>query len=440
MNNEQSNRPAPEPSAPYLRIMQMDVLRGFAVLGIFWINIFIFALPTELGIYNSLLNESSPLNSFISSFSDTYIEGSMRGLFSMLFGASALIFLSEARLAANGLELVDRYYRRTLLLILFGILHAYFLLWPYDVLYDYGVLGLLLFPLRKLTARVLLIFGVTLLLIGDLAMVEVEWTEEADATLYSIDADSATGGSKPVAALSETPPPQAVNKQESASQAESNTEVIIYRSGYATIYHYQQDLVASQQSTTFYKDYLYDIGGMMLIGMALFKLGVLSGELSRIIYLSLAVGGFLLGALTRGAFIGNVLLPMPGFSELILELGGAYNLGRLFISLGFVGIICLLCSSSWFNPLTLTLSKVGRMALTNYIMQTIISLFLFFGLGLALFASLERYQLGLVCAGVWIFQILFSIAWLHWYKQGPLEWLWRSLIYGAWQPNRRLSS
>ena len=107
--------------APYVRIFQIDVLRGFALLGIYWINVFVFGLPALDYYFPPELNDESLVNSTISLIGEVYIEGTMRGLFSILFGASALIFLSEARLAVSGLDLVDRYYRRTMLLILFGV-------------------------------------------------------------------------------------------------------------------------------------------------------------------------------------------------------------------------------------------------------------------------------------------------------------------------------
>jgi uncharacterized protein len=80
------------------------------------------------------------------------------------------------------------------------------------------------------------------------------------------------------------------------------------------------------------------------------------------------------------------------------------------------------------------------MALTNYIMQTIISIFLFYGIGFALYGELERYQLLLICFAVWIFQIIYSNLWLVWFKHGPLEWLWRSMIYGKRQAFRKPDS
>ena len=127
---------------------------------------FIFALPyNEVGLGDDL-NDNSPLNLLVRMLTEDFVEGSMRSMFSILFGASALIFLDEARLAVAGLQLVDYYYRRTLLLVLFGLIHAYWLLWPYDVLYAYGLFGLFLFPLRVLSACILAIIGICLLVFG----------------------------------------------------------------------------------------------------------------------------------------------------------------------------------------------------------------------------------------------------------------------------------
>lgn len=427
--------------APYLRILQMDVMRGFAVLGIYLVNITIFALPVSNEALAIALHDSDALNTLIATFTDTYVEGSMRGLFSLLFGASALIFLDEARLQNRGLELVDRYYRRTLLLILFGLLHAFVLLWPYDVLYDYGVLGLFLFPLRKLSARILAMLGIALLVIGDITLLDIDIT---DKTAFPDDEYATVIPAEPESALSSTdhdladkPMPPAVDPEAARQQVDNLQEVITYRSGYLTIFNEQRDQVIYQQSDAFYRQHVFDIGGMMLIGMALFKLGVLSGQRARSVYLLMTIGGFLVGAVIRGAFVDIEFLPLHKVSELVLALDGAYNLGRLSITLGYVGLVGLLCSLPQAAFLYRPLAATGRMALTNYILQSVISLFLFYGIGLALFATLQRYQLLLICLGVWLFQVTFSVTWLRYFKQGPLEWIWRSLIYGAAQPNRR---
>jgi uncharacterized protein len=119
----------------------------------------------------------------------------------------------------------------------------------------------------------------------------------------------------------------------------------------------------------------------------------------------------------------------------INEHGGVtYAIGRLPLTLGHIGLIGVLCHFSVFNFITNTLAKVGRLALTNYIMQTLISVWLFYGVGWGLIGVFERYQLSYICLAVWVIQITFSIIWLKHYQFGPLEWAWRSMIYGKRQP------
>jgi len=128
-----------------------------------------------------------------------------------------------------------------------------------------------------------------------------------------------------------------------------------------------------------------------------------------------------------------------GFDITGLDAGSSvdYDISRLPVTLGHVGVIGLLCQYARFDRITNLLAAVGRLALTNYILQTVISIFLFFGFGLALFGVFERYELIYVCLGMWALQIIFSVRWLKYYKYGPLEWLWRSLIYGQPQPFRK---
>lgn len=437
--------------APYVRFVQIDVLRGFAVLGIYWINIYIFAMPDMQSLIPPELNEDSLVNSTIKLVGDVYIEGTMRALFSMLFGASALIFLDEAKLSSSGLDLVDRYHRRTLLLILFGLIHAYLLLWPYDVLYAYGLFGLFLFPMRKLSARTLLICGLLLLILGDLDFntphPDIENASPARNVspgnhqvlpLQEVTADtnvqpSDTESSAVVSSSSApVPTPDQESGVESIDIVSSDMSIGTYRSGYATIFKAQRKLVVEKQSVTIYQNYIFDIGGMMLFGMALFKWGVLIGKLTSRFYIILAITGYVVGAAIRYTWLSD-----SGGSSSVLNWSMSYNLGRLAITLGHVGLIGWLCSCARIKSAIRLIASVGRMALTNYIMQTVISIFLFYGVGFALYAELERYQLAIMCVGIWIVQITYSNLWLIWYKQGPLEWLWRSMIYGRIQPNRR---
>jgi uncharacterized protein len=440
--------------APYVRFVQIDVLRGFALLGIYWINVYIFGLPS-LDYYIPLeLNDDSLVNSAIGVFSAVYIEGTMRGLFSILFGASALIFLDEAKLASRGMDLVDRYYRRTLLLILFGVIHAYFLLWPYDVLYAYGLFGLFLFPLRKLTVKTLLTCALVLLAIGDLDIQMPRLDNSIESSLQNVDfaEEDETEIRKELRAHSETlsANTKSAVKEDVGESDQTSVNILpwnnsidrlqallspgLYHSGYAKIFSMQSHLVVIKQSFAIYQDYIFDIGGMMVLGMALFKIGLLTGQYAGRVYFLLALFGYVTGTVIR------YLLSADGMNtNSVLGVTTGYNTGRLFITLGHIGLVGMLCHTAWLNYVTRLLAGVGRMALTNYIMQTVISIFLFYGFGFSLYAKLERYQLTLVCVGVWLFQIVSSNLWLIWYKHGPLEWVWRSMIYGNKQSIRRLN-
>ena len=430
--------------APNIRITQLDVLRGFAVLGIYWINVVIFGLPSGGYALPNMLGEAVSLNVDHWIFSEFFVEGSMRGLFSMLFGASAMVFLDESRLGASGLIIVDRYYRRSLLLILFGIIHAYLLLWPYDVLYAYGLIGLFLFPLRKLGIKTLIIAGCLLLVIGDMEYVKPLASQSDMLLSTNLDEEHTDSPTVSKAAddnsLTKTHSDDVDKKSKEAEdykesmQAQMEEDMILHQSSYRKIFVGQLEEVVSQQSLYMYSVHFYDIGGMMLIGMALLRLGVLSGRRSLRFYLVLALIGYAV-SITIRSFDVSAELSHGFVPDDITEHGGVtYSIGRLPLTLGHIGLIGALCHFSVFNFITNTLAKVGRLALTNYIMQTVISIWLFYGVGWGLIGVFERYQLTYVCIAVWAIQIFFSVIWLRHFQFGPLEWLWRSMIYGKWQP------
>lgn len=410
------------------RIAQIDVLRGFAVLGVFWIGVGAFGMPYGANALPTLLGTPSTLNLAIWASTEVFWEGAMRGLFSMLFGASALIYLDQARLDRDGVAVVDRFYRRNLTLMLFGLIHAYLLLWPHDVLYAYGLIGLFLFPLRRAPALALLLAGV---LLQAMANLEIDWAALVGQALDSVPpldgARAATAG--PVTA------------EESARfrnwlRLQMEQDLELYRSGYWAIFLAQAQEVMAQQSTVFYRRHFFEIGGMMLIGMGLYRWGILSGRGPWTLYLTLMVLGYGLGGWLRGADL--VQAAGHGFDPLLLaRLGESdLDLGRLPVALGHVGLIGLLCRWGRAPWLTVPLAATGRLALTHYISQTVIAIDLFYGFGLGLFGSLERWQLALIWLGVSIAQMGVSLVWLRHFRYGPLEWIWRSLIHGQAQPLR----
>jgi len=416
---------------PDIRILMLDVLRGFAVLGIYLINITVFFLDSDSymsTVSGSGMLQTDPLSGPVS---DVLVEGTMVALFSMLFGASAMVFLGEARLVAQGLDVVDRYYRRTLLLVLFGLLHAYVLLWENDVLYIYGILGMFLFPLRKLRVPALLVIGLLFLWIGDMET----------ASLYSGFEDADSSG--PPALLGPSIPAAANTTAGTGSTgetADSSTQAapeIVHRN-YKQRFKQNLGSVLYEQSTKLYTDHIFNVGGMMIIGMALFRLGILAGTRSRRFYLLLMAGGYLAGTLGRDTqFFQQLVAAGPVLDDVDSSVLG-YNYGRLLVALGHMGLLGVLVSftkaSRVMRILARALAAVGRLALTNYIMQTVISLLVFYIFDAQLLTGLDRANLIYICITVWVFQIAFSNLWMRYFKLGPLEWLWRSLIYGKLLP------
>jgi uncharacterized protein len=106
-----------------------------------------------------------------------------------------------------------------------------------------------------------------------------------------------------------------------------------------------------------------------------------------------------------------------------------YYWGRIFIAMGHVGLIMLFCKSGIFNGLKSAIAAVGKMALTNYIMHSLICMIVFTGVGFSLFGKLQRYELLYVVFSIWIFQLILSPIWLRYFHYGPMEWLWRNLSY-----------
>jgi uncharacterized protein len=175
---------------------------------------------------------------------------------------------------------------------------------------------------------------------------------------------------------------------------------------------------------------------MMLLGMALFKLGVLKAARSTKFYLQMALVGYAIGLAVN--YYEARLVTSGGFS--ILAIGKSfmtYNLGRIPMTMGHVAVIMLFIKSGWLRFLQQALAAVGQMAFTNYITQTLICNFIFLGYGLALYGTLERYELYYIVFGIWILQLIISPIWLAHFRFGPMEWVWRSLTYWQKQPFRR---
>lgn len=400
-------------TAPSNRIVGLDALRGFALLGILVINIWLFALPT-IATYNpTLYGDFTDVNYVAWLISHVFFERKFVTLFTFMFGAGIVLFLeSKERKGQSGRKL---HFARTFWLLVIGLGHAY-LLWYGDILVFYALSGFLVVwvwrwrPLRQFILGVVMfaIPSVHYLLMGMgyLLLPESGQTQLEAELLTAFGADFSP-----------------------------EREIEIYQSGWLDQVAYRAPVVFEYHTFGFAAELFWSLGGMMIIGMALYKWGILSNRRSTGFYIRLLLVGavglalVLVGVWARESFAWETIL--------VLTLAFQFNYwGAPLLAAGYIGAIMLLCR--WFqNGMVVdALAAVGRTAFTNYLFQTVIATTIFYGYGLGLFGQLSRIELLGVVVLIWAIQIPLSVWWLGRYQFGPVEWLWRTLTYRQRQPLR----
>lgn len=424
---DQINAPAPVQAAD--RILVLDVLRGFALLGILTMNITGMGMASS-AYFDPLVGRgglaAGNLDIWVWRGTDIFFEGAMRTLFSMLFGAGIVLFTTGLKAKSGSLH-----YRRTFWLLLFGVFDVYVLLWTGDILIVYAIGGAILYWLRNLSARWLFAAGATLLILLSLfhfgsyvgmsaGREALELVRQAEASGAEISTDQRELAKMWIDFRDDSIPTQEYLVEEIATRKESYRSVWYWSSAYFT------DQLGFVLPIIMMPDAIV----MMLLGMALFKCGVLDGTRSRAFYGKLAVAGFVVGLTVNGYEAyrshssGYDFLNVFGFMQ------ATYDVGRLGMALGYMGLVVWWCKGDKWIALRTRLSAVGRMALTNYLMHSLIALLLFTGTGFALVGELARWQLYPIMLAIWGFQLWFSPWWLSRHQFGPVEYVWRKLTYG----------
>ncbi len=429
------------PLQPSERIIILDSLRGVAVLGILLMNIPGFGLPYSAVFDASILNEKD-LNYYLwHIFGPGVFEGSQRAIFSMLFGAGALIFIGRLEKRVQGLMPAELYFRRQLWLLLFGLFNAFVLLWFWDILYHYALCGMMLFPFRRLKPKYLFIAaGVCLLLI----------TARENVELYRQKQDIARG--ERIAAIDTTKTKltdkqkemlEKMNGIKERSDPEKKKKKVQKQleqtqGNYAALYQARSSMSAKGETKAMYYFLIWDILLFMFLGMAFFKLGILQGEAKTKLYAWMAIIGLGVGLPLSWLFMQpDIQHNFNWFTIIKDKKFEFYELQRLVHSMGIFGLIMLLYKSGWLKGLFTLMRPVGQMAFTNYLMQSFLCGVFFYGIGFGMYGKLERYELYYVVAAVWLLEIIWSHWWLSYFRFGPLEWLWRSLTYWKWQPMKK---
>jgi uncharacterized protein len=434
---ERTSPPFPEfepllaPVSESARINSVDVIRGVAVLGILLMNIVSMGLPFEAYFDPTVAGGATGWNLQAWLIASLCFEGSMRAIFSMLFGASVLLFTCKGDEKA-GVSVADAYYRRTIWLFIFGIIHGYVLLWPGDILYSYGLMGLFLFPFRRVAPGKLFALGLALLMVGagtylaeNIKMVNLH----ARAAAAEQALEQGSGLTRELQAGLD----QWNEKVQELKPSEEDIAEMIanVRGGYLSAAKQLAEYTYHYQSNIHYRYDYFDVLSMMFIGMALLKWGVLSAGLSARIYVGMAAAGYALGLLVNWREASIIM--GQEFSVLsFYQAGLTYDVGRAAMMTGHIGVVMLLCRSCVAQWLTARLAAVGRMALTNYIFHTVVATAVF--VGFKQYGQWERYQLYYLVFVIWTFQLIVSPLWLRHFQFGPLEWVWRALTYQRRQP------
>jgi uncharacterized protein len=386
------------------RIQTLDVARGIAVLGILLINIYSFALPEVMRGNPLLMAEASRLDRLIWNLLHIFADTKFLTMLTLIFGASLWLFAlhksSDDPAAVNQLQ-----FRRSIWLLVFGLLHSY-LLWDGDILFTYAVCGLIAWQWRFWSNRRLLAIGVALLLIMGIFNLLIGLIPEV------------------MDGIAESQAPEMIAE-----------DIALYQQDWLTLASMRISSAVDLQLGVIYSGWV--TLAVMLIGMVLARRGLLSLQASAATYRKLIAATFAPGLLM-------VVVGLERSIQHEFDVSYVYGWGYLLHGLGstLMGVAYLLVIICWCKSgggiiLRRVLACVGRMALSVYIMQSLICTFLFNGYGLGLYGRLSLSQIMLVILCIWLFQCAFACWWLARLKLGPLEWLWRKLVYQNLQSQRR---
>lgn len=435
------------------RIEILDTLRGFAVLGILLANVSLFAFPSGAP---GIPAGGSPADQAAALLVGLLVEGKFYTIFSLLFGMG--LMLQSRRAAERGKPFAGFWLRRMAILLLMGMVHAVFL-FSADILAFYALIGMAALPFRRLKPAALLACAASVLVVG-------------------LSLHSAYGFANPRAPLptgpdwaqlAEGPAPGARTQGRAAAPLEASAlpvpavlapflagapalaglrdeelyrfmaaEERVFRSG-------AWEAMARHRAVSFLLVSMplrmiflsWQVLWLFLLGMAfaqwsfLQKAGGRPGFYRRLIGVGLPVGA-LLQALGAG-----LQMALPGRPALVPAFWLSVYAATLLMGLSYVGAVALLSARAAGTRIVRSLAAVGRTAVTNYVGQSVVCGFLFYGWGLGWFGQLGRVDALLLAFTIFGLQMLLSTLWLRSFRFGPLEWVWRTLSYGRLQPMLR---
>ena len=411
-----------KPNAPAdNRLLSLDFIRGIAVMGILWANIVAFGQPFTAYMYPGAFTvPHGEASNWLWLFQFVLIDGKMRGLFTLLFGAGMMLFMENAwaRGATRWLQA-----RRLLWLLAFGLIHFYFI-WRGDILLLYSIGGFAALACLRWTAKTQLIAGLLGYFVGGLMFLGTMFFP------YLV-AETELGTRAPYTEMRGE-----MVSQQARDLADGVAETAIIQDGaYADfVRHNMTDHGGDPFALLFL--FLLETLPLMLIGMALYRMGLFDGRMdprrTRLWGWVLVLAGSALTLLIALWAMGEGLT----YWRTLAAFMGLSPLPRLPVTLGLLALLSLwgAHASGWLGARVIA---AGRMAFSNYLGTSIVMLVVFHGWAGGLFGLLGRPQLYLVVLAAWALMLLWSKPWLERFRYGPLEWLWRCLTYGKLFPIAR---
>ncbi len=428
------------------RFTALTVLWGVAVLGLLLVGIKAFGLTADQ--IDELWRGPHGGSYQLLKWTHRLFDNAMPPLAALLFGAGLLPFLNRPK-TTTGFAIPELYIRAMLWLLLFGIINAFMLLSVNDILFHFGIVAVLLFPLQRLSARGFLIAAiVTALFFSG----KVYWTysdQRAKYTKYQ-KVVALEKKNKKVKLTDEQKGDKSawegMVKNETYDKAADKKNIAMLRSeDYSTTWNFVVPRLQGQQAWQFYQRKIWDIASLMLLGMALFRWRFFTNRLTTGQYALVALGGLLVGQTLAW-------LSMPSYEAAIINYTKFISSGtlpladllqpieRLVSAVGWAALVILLYRANVATLLLRGVSAVGQLALTNFFLQSVLCGLFFYGYGMSYMGSVRVPYLYLLVAELWLLQLVFSVIWLRYFRLGPVEWLWKSLTYNHRQPIRLTDS
>ena len=409
------------------RIAALDILRGIAILGILFMNMPEMAGSIWAGWTDPRHYGWSPADQWVWWLRELLAEGTARCLLELLFGAGMVILTDRIAMQAGEAAMLGRYAWRQVVLFAFGLVHMFVLLWPGDILHTYALAALLGLFFRMRSPQALLALGLVMTAFdfaGGVASYQAARQRQAVVASATAHPDRPLTAAERAGLMAERDRRAELARRKARDRQRIATEDRMrsggldgwVRSAWAT------GLLLLREGEL---DSVWEALSTMLIGAALYRWGVLQGARSARLYAALAITGYAVGVGVRAVNAAATMRfdDMPTFGW------ATYEVGRLAVTMGHVGLVLSVLGTRLGQRLLRPFAAAGRTALSLYVAQTLICLWLLYPpFGLELYGRQDWVAMMLTALAVTAVLLVAANIWVRHYRIAPVEWAWRSLV------------